>query len=375
MGLPTFHDVLKSVLDLPGVSQTDVAGWAGVVPSTVHRWLGGAVPEHPTEVLRRIETRADEVRRKNAIAGAGAFATWAPVLPDCEDWFRHHVQVSGIVATIYYAILSYMPSSYDSSLGMYNIAVARYFDEVFAQVTKGTYQIGDIAQTVSSEPALPEFVSESAFGSLFTPRLERPSQSGRGVFRVRYQLSFPPDVPRVGIRGIGSFGYRYIATYALRRHAFEGTPAITSEFLGAPTPIACKNLSLLVCLPRSGVKGTPCAVSYSNRAMIQYLATFGEEKPEEREALLWPLGQICNVGAGPESPLRRLDRPTEELERLPLLLQQQVCDWRPGSEGVPSLREIIGSDESEVFLLELRYPHPVLTHTVVYQLPRPQGTL
>ena len=63
-----------------------------------------------------------------------------------------------------------------------------------------------------------------------------------------------------------------------------------------------------------------------------------------------------------------VQHPEEALERMPPLLRDHIGSW-PACEHYPeTMKSILPQDDSIVFMLDLRYPHPTLTPTIVWRL-------
>lgn len=328
------------------------------------------MPKDPPAILRKLQPHVERARQAAARDYPRTkVESWTPLYGDLGHDLRSHVQQTGLLASAYYVIMCWIPRSEQD--GQYDIVVCRYFEGVWADMSRRIYNIGDIAQTISVvEDAEPSFDQKKTIGSNVEIRihLDKELRNTAARLQVRLRLDEPPflDLADSVIGAIGGFGYRYRATKSIVDHGTEGEQ--TNEFLGAPIVIPCRRFYLLVCVPKSSVRGFPIALAFSNRAMLKLLVTLDDAEPDELDSLLWPIGRKYETSVGPGAPLKPLERPDTTLDVLPGQLQEAISQPADSEKGGQSIRDIICRQDSRCFLLDLHQPHPSLTHTIVWRL-------
>lgn len=370
-----FQTQIEEILTIPGVTKMRLAEWAEVDPSTVTRWTQGTTPRDPNGVLGKLAPRVEQAREVAQASTKTSVPSWKSLTGEMEQASLEYVKRTGLLATVYYVVMTWIPSSLQNN--RYDVVIHRYFKEVWADMSRRTYNIGDISQTLSiggkEEPDYDQAQSFSPILSLALKVHEQEPRSGapEGMAMIHVQLQldgFPFRDHEIGF--IDDFGYRFRGTRAIVSRRSAGRQ--TNEYLGAPSVLPSKRLKLLVCIPSSAFRGAPSALSTSNRAMHRLLLELDNIRMEEFEAMLWPFGQRYDMSASPDTHLKRIPRVSSTLDELPPGLQEALN--KPADlneEQGESVREVLCREDSRCFLLDIRDPHPSLTYTIIWRLKEP----
>jgi hypothetical protein len=363
-----FQRELTDILKLPGVRQNTVAEWAEVDPSTVTRWLQGKTPSDPVQIFKRLRPHADRAREALAEVRSTEVDSWRSLYSDLDPGIRDYVDNTGLLAGLYYAILCWVPSS--ASDHESDVVALRYFDAVWADMGRRLYNIGDSSQILAQpDGERIGFSQERALTDITDVWIDADEKVvGRSFGQLRVQLNlegFPYHRSSIGF--VGGFGYRFRARKAIlaKRNADQ-----TNDFLGAPIVLPCRRLNLFVCIPGSCLRGSPSAMSYSNRgAMLKILTRLDDADLPSLESLLWPRGHQYAMSNAPDSPLKHLQRVGATIESMPHALQEALNEpadlERPKDE---SIRDVLCRLDSACYLLDIPFPHPSLTNTITWRL-------
>lgn len=365
-----FQAELAEVLKIPGVKQTSIAEWAKVDPSTVTRWVRGAVPTDPLAVVKLLRPRAEQARNALAPAPLTSVDSWRSLYRDLDPGVRDYVDQSGLLAGMYYAILCWVPSSVAEH--ECDVVALRFFDSVWADMSRRLYNIGDQSQilTVGDSDRLGFAQEKQVSGPVDVTIEVEDGGAGRSFARLRIELDLAElPHPSDSIAFVDSFGYRFCAKGAIATE--QADPTQTNDFLGAPIVIPARRLKLIVCIPDSCLRGSPSGMTYSNRTMLNVLTKLDDAKPEMIESLMWPRGRRYEMSGAPDAPLKRLPHVPAVIENMPHPLQEALTKpadlEKPNSE---SIQDVLCSGESQCYMLDLHEPHPSLTATLVWRLAR-----
>ncbi|MBI5863982.1 MAG: hypothetical protein HZB38_05660 [Planctomycetes bacterium] len=376
-----FLDEIRGILELPGVSRKQVADWCEVDPSTVTRWAQGMPATDPDAVLQKLRPRVEDARRRIAsrMQPKTEVDTWDPLVGGLPAGTREHVEETGLLANNYYVVICWIPPSCRD--GIWDVAVLRYFEGVWADMRRRTRNLGDQAQTVTlaqgpTVPTVPNganadpFDQERSLSDLIRVRIGIDQEVGKSVARVHVQLNLEELSYSPGSIGfVENFGYRFRARAAITSHRI-GTQ--TNDFLGAPSVIATRRMGLIVGVPEKCVYGSPCAISSSNRSMLKSLMELDRASPDTIESLLWPRGRRHDISSDPSGALRAVPRMATFLRSLPAPLQQHLKEEADSSQQSPmehTVESVLCSPDTSCFLLDLHAPDPSLTHSIVWRLP------
>ena len=223
-----------------------------------------------------------------------------------DPGFRQQVAQTGLLASTYHVFVVWDPRSV--STHECDVVIMRHFSNVWVDMARRLYNIGDLTQTATIEAhrdGWEPFCQEQAIGPHVEFKLKWEEHLARAVARLHVRLDLneveaKPDVIAI----IDDFGYRYRA----RKAIVDGrvNTKQTNEFLGAPIVFPCRRFRLVVCVPKASVLGSPSAVSYSNRAMLPLLLELDRIEPEEVESLMWPLGRRFDLSSAPDAELKAL---------------------------------------------------------------------
>jgi hypothetical protein len=364
-----FEVAIRETLEIPGVTKKMIADWVDVDPSTVTRWCRGTHPTEPLEVLKRLEPHVARMRKEVASVRRTEVDSWRSLCGDLDPGIRDYVDQTGLLASSYYVIASWIPSSRRSK--ECDVVILRHFSGVWADMSRSVYNIGDQDQTVSftdGEEGIPGFDQPKALGEIADIGIRMDKEVGRSVVRLHIQLNLERfKHPSNSIGFIDSFGYRFRATRAIATE--KQYVQQTTDFLGAPIVLTCRRFNLIVCIPSSCFRGAPSALSSSNRSMLRVLMDLDNAEPDVIESLLWPRGCRHEMSNAPDAPLKRLPRMVSTIEGFPHPLQEALN--QPADLTLPdeSIRDVLCSPESACFLLDLHAPHPSLTSNIVWRLP------
>ncbi len=370
-----FHAELAEILKIPGVKQTSVALWAKVDPSTVTRWVRGAAPADPLAVVKLLRAHAEQARNALAPAPLTSVDSWRSLYRDLDPGVRDYVDQSGLLAGMYYAILCWVPSSVGGH--ECDVVALRFFDSVWAAMSRQRYNIGDHSQIVTAGKSnRPDFDQEEKVSGPVTVTIETEGGgAGRSFARLRIELDLAElSRPNDSIGFVDSFGYRFCAKGAIAIERTTGSEQ-TNEFLGAPIVIPTRRLKLIVCIPESCLRGRPSGMTYSNRTMLQVLTKLDDANPEMIDSLMWPRGRPYEMSGAPDAPLKRLPHVASVIENMPPLLQEALtkpADLKKPDSG--TIQDVLRSKESQCFMLDLHEPHPSLTATLVWRLATPASS-
>jgi len=365
-----FQKAINDILDIPGVSKKKIADWAGVDPSTVTRWHQGAKPTDPGTILKRLQPHVDRAREEVSSVRRTELESWGPLIGDLDAGIRDYVEQTGLLAGMYTVVASWIPTSLGAN--EYDVVILRHFDRVWADMERRIYNVGDQSQIVSfsesEEEDGPTFDQGMALGDVVNIKIKVDKEVGKSVARLHIQLNLE-DMPysNSSVGFIDGFGYRFRATRAIVAKRLY--PGQTNDFLGATIPVPCRRLNLLACVPRSCLRGSPSALSSSNRSMLKSLMELDNTPPDVIESLLWPRGRRYELSTTPDAPLKQLVRVNSTLEALPHSLQEALKQPADLSRSDVSLRDVLCSPDSTCFLLDLHAPHPSLTCNIVWRLP------
>ncbi len=334
------------------------------------RWDQGVTPADPVAVLKRLKSHVDRAREAAASARRNEVDSWGSLTGGLDHDIRAYVQQSGLLAGMYYVIITWVPSSQrDHDC---DVAVVRYFDGLWADMSRRIYNIGDQSQTVSfSEGEVPTFDQERALREIADIHVRIDDEVGKSVARLHIQLNlegFPYRNDSIGF--VDGFGYRFRATKAIVCKRLD--PTQTNDYLGAPMVIPCHRFNLLVCIPKSCFRGSPSALSSSNRSMLRVLMELDDAAPDVIESLLWPRGRRYEMSSAADAPLKAVPRVAGMIENLPHPLQEALKQPADLNRMDTSIRDILSAPESTCFLLDLHAPHPSLTHIIVWRLQNPE---
>lgn len=350
-----------------GARQTDVAAWAGVSPSTVHRWLHGhAQPSNPVAVLNQLRRHAEQLLGEATPAELKAIRSWREITPELNPMIGEYAELSGLLCGAYFVVSSWIPSPHE--VDAYDVVVLRYFDDVWADMSRRVYNIGDGVQLVSrSEDEHLRFDQSEVLGDNLDVTLASTHRrwTGGATFHLKLNLariSASPD----SITSIGGFGHRYRCTQALARWHRE---TATTDALAVTAPVPCKRLRWIMCLPRRHLRGAPRALSVSNGRCLDALLELDNADYDTIESLLWPRGIMYELSSSPESPLQQLIDVQSVIHRLPDELETALAQRSDLGRDGDSVQEILCSSDSVCFFLDLRFPHPSLTQIIVWHLP------
>ncbi len=363
-----FQKEMADILAIPGVSKKKIAEWAGVDPSSVTRWHQGAEPSDPVGILKRIMPHVEQARAAVASVQRTEVESWRSLYGELPPGVREYVDKTGLLAGVYTVIASWIPSS--KRANECDVVILRYFENVWADMSRRIYNVGDQAQIVvlSTAADAPRFDQETPVGRIVKVKIAVDQEVGRSVARLHIQLNledFPYRNDSIGF--IDGFGYRFRATRAIvSKRLYEKQ---TNDFLGAPSPIPCRRLNLIACVPRSCVRGSPCALSSSNRSMMKVLMELDNAEPDMLESMLWPRGQRYDMSSAPDAPLKAVPRISSMIENLPHSLRQALNQPADATGTDETIQDVLCSAESACFLLDLYAPHPSLTHIIVWRLP------
>ena len=362
-----FRYKLKEALSTPGVSRRDVADWVGVHPSTVTRWCQGTLPPDPAKILTLLEPHLERAQKLLTLSQSRRVESWQPLTGDASLAVRTFAEASGLLAYRNVAIACWIPESAETT--DCDVHFLRYFDGVWADLNRGTYHIGDVAQVLSKSngSANATFSPATKWGRMVGVDTKLAREVGRCVARFHIQLNLEDTPYRSDAIGhIGEFGYAYRATHRLAKHS-RGSEQ-TSEFLGTTIPIACKRYSLLVCIPASGLVGSPRAITVTNHTVLDSLLNIDDLDDTEVAAALWPVGACYDLNVGPEAHLT-MPRTYSVLNNFPSPLQEWIKAPLEPKGSALSVMDILTAPGSTRFLLDLYNPHPLLTANVVWRLP------
>ena len=362
-----FQEEIGEILRIPGVSKRMVAEWAEVDPSSVTRWCQGARPSNPVQVLKGLAPHVDRVRAEVASVRRTEVESWLSLTSGLDPGIREYVDKTGLLAASYVAIAAWIPSSQKND--QCDIVGVRHFGGVWAAMERRIYNVGDQAQIVSMSPSeqSPQFDQERPLGDIVKMEIAIDNEVGKTVARLHVQLNldeFPYRDDSIGF--IGDFGYRFRATKAIATRPTYREQ--TNEFLGATTPIPCRRLNLIACIPKSCFRGSPTALSSSNRSMLKVLMELDDAKPEMIESLLWPTGHRHDLSSAPNAALRAIPHVDSVIEGFPKALQSALDQPADLTRTDVTLREVLCSADSACFLLDIHEPHPSLTHNIVWRL-------
>ncbi len=376
-----FQAELRRIVDLPGLTNKKVGEWAGVDGSRITRWLDGETPRDPVAILQRLRPHVERTQGEIASLHPTQVDSWKSLIADLTPGLREHVEQTGLLASAYHVIITWLPSTSDPA--QLDCCVARYFHGCWADMSHPVYNIGDQSQTVSfgSSDGAPGFDQARALGDLVDIEIKVDKEVGKSVASLHVRLGLEEMPFRKDTIGfIDGFGYRFRATKAIVRHRPPDSVQ-TNDFLGAPLVLACRNFQLIVCIPKTCYRGSPFALSSSNRSMLKLLMEYDNTAAEKIEAMLWPRGRVYELKAGPDSPLKVVSRVGAMLDSaLPHRLLEAIKEPKePADLDDPtgeSIRDVLCRDDSACFMLELHNPHPSLTHNIVWRLrdPRTNGS-
>lgn len=388
----SFRGQIGKILEIPGVNKRKVAEWAGVDPSSVTRWTQGATPTNPIGVLKKLMLRAEQAREAaHSFTAKTSVSTWKSATGGMDPASVEYVKRTGLLANAYYAVVTWIPSSKRNN--MYDIVAHRYYSEVWADMSRRTYNIGDISQTaLLGSRESPRFDQAREIGTavhinILEQKREHVRDPSGDVTAIREIDSEVPDVrpresmarlhvqlqlgefpfPNEAIGFIDDFGYRFRATRTIV--ACQADPRQTNEYLGAPIVVPCRRLKLFVCIPSNCFRGSPSALSSSNRSMFPLLMELDNIPPEQVESLLWPLGRSYDWSSSPDAELKDVPRAASMLEELPHGLREALgAPADLDEDNGESVRDIMCRQDSKCFLLDIRDPHPSLTFSIVWRL-------
>lgn len=370
-----FQTQIEEILTIPGVTKMRLAEWAEVDPSTVTRWTQGTTPRDPNGVLGKLAPRVEQAREVAQASTKTSVPSWKSLTGEMEQASLEYVKRTGLLATVYYVVMTWIPSSLQNN--RYDVVIHRYFKEVWADMSRRTYNIGDISQTLSvggdEKPTYDQAQSFSPNLNLtlmvHEPESRTGPSEGMAMIHVQLQLDgFPFRNHEIGF--VDDFGYRFRGTRAIVSGRSPGRQ--TNEYLGAPGVMPSKRLNLFVCIPESGFRGTPSALSTSNRAMHRFLLELDNIPTDKYEAMLWPFGQRYDMSAAPDAHLKPIIRVSSTLDELPHGLQEALTEPADLNEkSGESVRDVLCRRDSRCFLLDIRDPHPSLTYTIIWRLMEP----
>lgn len=363
-----FQHEIEEIVKIPGLRRKKVAEWAGVEPSRVTRWLQGQTPSDPVGILRRLRPHVDKAREGLADVRRTKVDSWKSLYVDLDPGVRDYVDQTGLLAGLYYAILCWVPQS--GSDNERDVVALRFFDGVWADMEQRVVNMADQSQIITL--AAGEKIGFDQAKSLSAITKVKIDSDERVVGKTFAQLcvqlnldDFPYDNSSIGF--IDGFGYRFRAKEAiLAKRVGEQT----NDFLGAPVIVPCRRLNVIVCIPASCFRGSPLAMSYSNRgAMLRVLTTWDDASLASRQSLLWPRGRGYALSSAPDAPLKELHRPASTIDSMPHALQEalkQPVDLdKPEGQ---SIQDVLCHTDSACFLLDIHAPHPSLTNTIVWRL-------
>lgn len=374
MNNSVFMDELHRLLSIPGVSKKRIADWCDVDPSTVTRWTQGAEPANTEALLRRIRPEVEDIKRQVAARTrpANQVRDWDALFGSLPAGIQEYVEQTGLLAANYTVIICWIPSSRRAS-GAYDVVSLRYFQDVWADMSRRVYNLGDQAQIVAfgSCDETPTFKEEKELTDITRVKVKIDEEVGKSVARIHVQLDLADNFEQYddnSIGFIGDFAYRFRATQAFV--ATRTSHAQTNDFLGAPSVIPSSRFNLIVALPESCVRGSPSSISSANRSMLKLLMQLDTAAPADIETLLWPMGRKNELSSHPDAPLRALPRMSSTIRGMPAGLQGHLND--PIAYDEPdgdTIAEVLRRDDTTAFLLDLTAPHPSLTHNIVWRLP------
>jgi len=372
MGDPSqldFEAEIKSASELPNVSQKLIAEWTGVDPSTVTRWLQGTKPSDPVEILKKLIPHVERAREALASVRKTEVDSWASLIGDLDPGIRDYVQRTGLFAATYYVVCAAIPPPKGEDVRELNVVFVRWFAHCWSWMGRRTYNLGDQAQIVSlSDDDPPTFGQAEGIGEIVGVDIAIDREVGRSAARIHARLNLERfDYRHNSIGFIDSFGYRYLATKAIVSRRFY--PKQTNDFLGATIVIPCRRMNLLVCVPKSCVRGSPSGLSSSNRSMLKVLIELDNTDPDVIESFLWPRGLPYELSSAADAPLRRLSQVDSYIDNLPHGLQEALKRPADLTQPLPTVRDVLSSPDSVCFLLDVHEPHPSLTHSIVWRLP------
>lgn len=374
MNTSVFIDELHRLLSIPGVSKKRIADWCDVDPSTVTRWTQGTEPANTVALLGRIRPEVEEIKRQVAARTkpADQVRDWEGLLGGLPAGIKEYVEHSGLLAGNYTVIICWIPSSRRRS-GAYDVVSLRYFQDVWADMSRRVYNLGDQAQIVAcgGDKEVPTFREDKELSEITRINVEIDEEVGKSIARVHVQLDLAEnfdgyDDSSIGF--IGDFAYRFRATKAFV--SVRASREQTNDFLGAPSVIPSRRFNLIVALPKSCVRGSPSGISSANRSMLKLLMQLDTAAPDEIESILWPMGRKYELASYPDAPLRALPRMSSTIRGMAAGLQGHLND--PIAYDEPdgdTIAEVLRRDDTTAFLLDLTAPHPSLTHNLVWRLP------
>lgn len=363
-----FQKELADVLRIPGVKQNMIAEWAGVDASTVTRWVQGKSPSNPVEILGRLQQYVERHREEIAKVRKTEVDSWRSLYSDLNPGIRDYVDQTGLLAGLYYAVLCWIPSS--ESEHEFHVVALRYFDAVWADMGQRVVNMADQSQIVTLAAGEKiGFDQEEPLGTITEVTIGSDKKVIGKTFAqlcVRLNLDgFPYDNRSIGF--VDGFGYRFRAKDAILAKRMGEQ---TNDFLGAPVIVPCRRLNMIVCIPRSCLRGFPSAMSYSNRGtMLMVLTRWDDANLASRQSLLWPRGREYALSTAPDSPMKELHRPASAIENMPHALQEALK--QPADTDKPeslSIQDVLCHADSSCFLLDIHAPHPSLTNTIVWRL-------
>lgn len=367
--LTDFHASFEELLRISGVSKKAVATWLGVDPSTVTRWSQGVMPSDPRDILRKLRPYIEQARQQIRSSDPTEVPAWAPLVGDLDPGIRDYVTRTGLMAGKYHVVYSWIPSSLNSDSNEIDVVTLKYFEAVWGVMGHRTVNVGDQAQVVSvGDTGAPQFdQAMSLREGILSIDIDVDEQVGRRLAWIRAMIdleSFKYKPESIGF--LGDLGYRYRVTRAIVGH--EGHGDQTNDFLGAPIVLPCRRLSLIVCIPKSCHRGSPSALSYSNRSMLGLLMKFDNADPDRVESLLWPRGGRYEMTNAPDAPLKSLHRVAGTIEALPGQLQHALDQPIDLARPEQTIKQVMCSADSACYLLDLHEPHPASTNTIVWRL-------
>jgi len=368
-GTSGFGQRIAEILQIPGIKKNQIAEWAEVDPSTVTRWSQGASPSNPEEIMKRLEPHVERARKAAAAFRKTEVESWGSLSGDLGPGIREYVELTGLLAGSYYVVASWIPSSKKNN--EYDVVIQRFFDGVWADMSKRLYNIGDQCQIVSpaGDGPRPTFDQAKPLGELIGIKVRLDEEVGKSVARIHVPLNLESLPYRDDTIGFvqGGFGYRFRATRAIvARKAYSEQ---SNEFLGAQIPIPCRQLNLIACIPKSSNRGSPSALCSSNRSMLKMLMELDDADPGMVESLLWPRGNWYRMSSAPDAPLRHLPRVGGAVEAMPLALRNALRDYADLDDKEQTIMDVLTSEESLCYQLRLSQPHPSLTCNIVWRLP------
>lgn len=355
------------------LKKVDIARRLDIDPSTVTRWFKNeSLPTDLAGMIDRLLVLVNDERTRVGRAVATEVTSWLPLISTADDGVQSYVPRTGLLASCYYVIACWVPPAVEQSK-QYDVIIYRFFQGVWADMSKKmVYNLGDISQTVppkGDDWDRPNFTAVEEFGSP-KPHVEIRADDSvdNSVAKIEITLNlagqgFADNV--IGFLGDGGFGYRYTAKNAILRGRIPKAEE-TNEFLGAPIVMPCRRFKLIVCIPSNSFTGSPEVLSYSNRMLLSMLMKLDTTPDEEVNSLLWPLGTRSG-----SPPLQKLTSVSAggQIERFPKVLQDELKkSVRQEEQTGDFVRDVMVSDKSQCFLLDLDDPHPSLTYTIVWRL-------